>query len=64
MGLESWYGECHPKSASIDASFFKDHVVDAKGERCLDEGFEVVDDGREIVAKNVVGIVDCLLPCG
>ena len=64
MSLDSWYGECHPKSASIDALFFKDHVVDAEGERCLHEGSEVVDDGREIVARNVVGIGDCLFPCG
>ena len=63
MSLDSWYGECHPKSASIDASFFKDHVVDAESGWCLDDGFQVVDDGWEIVAKNVVGIVDCLLLC-
>ena len=30
MGLESWYGECHPKSAFIDASFAKNRVVDAE----------------------------------
>ena len=45
MSLESWYGQCHPKSASIDASFVKDHVVDAESGWCLDEGLDVVDDG-------------------
>ena len=27
MSLESWYGEFHTKSASIDASFVKNRVV-------------------------------------
>ena len=45
MSLESWYGQCHPKSASIDASFVKNHVVDAESGRCLDEWLDVVDDG-------------------
>ena len=30
MSLEAWYGECHPKSASIDASLAKNHVVGAE----------------------------------
>ena len=63
MKLETWYGECHPKSASVDASFFKDHVLDAESGWCLNEGFEIVDDGWKSVAKNVVGIVNRLLPC-
>ena len=30
MNLETWYGECHPKSAFIDLSFIKSHVVGAE----------------------------------
>ena len=63
MSLDSWYGECHPKSASIDASFFKDHVVDAESGWCLNDVFYVVDDDCKSVAKNVVCIVNRLLPC-
>ena len=30
MSLEVWNGGCHPKSASIDASFAKNHFVGAE----------------------------------
>ena len=30
MNLESWHGECHPKSASINASYVKNRTVGAE----------------------------------
>ena len=41
MSLEVWNGECHPKSASVDASFVKNNFVDAENGGVYNSGLVV-----------------------
>ena len=41
MSLEVWYGECHPKSASVDASFVKNNFVGAENGGVYNSGLVV-----------------------
>ena len=62
MSLESWYGQCHQPSASIDASYVKNHVVDAEGSRWLDEVLSFIDNTGESAAVSLLGIDNAGLP--
>ena len=41
MSLEGWNGKCHPKSASVDASFVKNNFVDAENGGVYNSGLVV-----------------------
>ena len=48
MSLEVWYGECHPISASVDASFVKNNFVDAENGGVYKSGLVVPEIGGRV----------------